>query len=166
MILLSLNVYAQKPVLKFRDHKFKIVQFTDLHWVCKRDYAERNDSTLTLMRDVIREEKPDLVVMTGDIIVSGGAAEGWKQVVRPMEEAKVPFAVTFGNHDTEEDITKQQALEILQQSTYNLTFNADGALSGAGNCSLPVMSDDGKESFTTWIRTLAGKELFYSFDSN
>ena len=29
-----------------------------------------------------------------------------------------------------------------------------------------IVLEEGKESFNTWIRTLAGKELFYSFDSN
>ena len=143
-VFFVLNAYSKQPVLRFKDHKFKIVQFTDLHLINGNDFAEKNDSTYALMRSVIKLENPDLVVLTGDIVVSGGAARIWKEVVQPMTEAKVPFAVTFGNHDTESDLSKPNILNFLQENKYNLTSNADKKLSGTGNCSLPVFSSDGK----------------------
>lgn len=143
-VFFVLSAYPKQPVLRFKNHKFKIVQFTDLHLISGKEFAERNDSTYMLMRIVINEEKPDFVVLTGDIVVSGGAAQIWHEVVQPMTEAKVPFAVTFGNHDTETDISKPDILKILQENKYNLTFNAGKALSGTGNCSLPIFSSEGK----------------------
>jgi len=83
-------------------------------------------------------------VLTGDIVVSGGAAHVWEEVVQPMTEAKVPFAVTFGNHDTETDLSKASTLKLIQKNKFNLTYNADKTLSGEGNCSLPILSSDGK----------------------
>ena len=153
---LSISTFAKQPVLKFKDHKFKIVQFTDLHLINGKDFAERNDSTFALMRHLIKEEKPDLVVLTGDIVVSGGAARLWKQAVQPMTEAQVPFAVTFGNHDTEADISKPDILKFLQKNEFNLTTNADKTLSGVGNCSLPILSSEGKTM--PWV--------IYLFDSH
>ena len=144
IVLFALTVYSEQPVLRFKNHKFKIVQFTDLHLISGKDFAERNDSTYMLMRRVIKEENLDLVVLTGDIVVSGGAAEVWKKVVQPMTEAHVPFAVTFGNHDTESDLSKPNILKLLQENKYNLTSNADKKLSGVGNCSLPILSSEGK----------------------
>lgn len=143
-VFFVLNAYSKQPVLQFKNHKFKIVQFTDLHLINGKDFAEKNDSTYALMRSVIKLENPDLVVLTGDIVVSGGAAGIWKEVVQPMTEAKVPFAVTFGNHDTESDMSKPNILNFLQKNKYNLTYNADKTLSGVGNCSIPVLSSDGK----------------------
>ena len=143
-LFLTISVFAKQPVLRFKNHKFKIVQFTDLHLISGKDFTERNDSTYMLMRNVIKEENPDLVVITGDIVVSGGAAEVWQKVVQPMTEAQVPFAVTFGNHDTEADISKPDILKFLQKNKYNLTTNADKKLSGVGNCSLPILSSEGK----------------------
>jgi len=155
-ILIASGAFAKQPDLRFKNHKFKIVQFTDLHLISGKEFAERNDSTYRLMRTVISEENPDLVVLTGDIVVSGGAAQLWLEVVQPMTEAKVPFAVTFGNHDTETDISKPDILRLLQKNKYNLTFNARKDLSGTGNCSLPVYSSEGKA--IPWV--------IYLFDSN
>lgn len=143
-VFFVLNAYSEQPVLRFKNHKFKIVQFTDLHLISGKDFAEKNDSTYALMRSVIKLENPDLVVLTGDVVVSGGAARIWKEVVQPMTEAKVPFAVSFGNHDTESDLSKPNILNFLQKNEYNLTSNADKTLSGDGNCSLPILSSEGK----------------------
>ena len=68
--LLCLSCLAQTSNLKFRDGKFKIVQFTDLHWVESDSYKQKNDSTYNLMREIIRSERPDLVILTGDVVVS------------------------------------------------------------------------------------------------
>jgi len=154
--LLVTNTFAERPVLKFKNHKFKIAQFTDLHWISGADWAVRNDSTLALMRNVINAEHPDLVVLTGDIVVSGGAAQCWQNVIKPMVEAQIPFAVTFGNHDTETDLSKQAMLELLQKNKFNVTYNAEKNLSGVGNCSLPILSSEGKSM--PWA--------IYLFDSN
>ena len=144
------------PILKFHNDKFKIVQFTDLHWIEKSNYQKENDSTMLLMRDVIQAEKPDLVVFTGDIVVSKGAAVAWRKITQLMLETKVPFAITFGNHDTETDLSKQQMLKIIQANPYNLTYNSDSTIQGVGNCTLPIKSDDGTSN----------KWIIYLFDSN
>lgn len=57
---------AQKPVLKFNaDKTFKIVQFTDLH-VKWQD--PRSDVAFERIKQVLQDEKPDFVILTGDII--------------------------------------------------------------------------------------------------
>lgn len=146
---------AQTPVLKFNNGKFKIVQFTDLHWIADAEHALVNDSTIQLMKYVIKTEKPDLVVFTGDVVVSSGAAKAWKEITQPLTELKVPFAVTFGNHDTETDITKQKALEIIQTNPFNVTTNAGKTIDGVGNCALPIKSTEGEND----------KWVLYMFDS-
>lgn len=156
LFVLSVFFVQAKPALKFTNGKFKIVQFTDLHWINSIECIKNNDSTLNLMKHIIRIEKPDLVVLTGDIVVSSGAEESWKEISGAFNDLKIPFAVTFGNHDTEADITKEQALRILQNSPYNLTCNDDETLSGVGNCALPIKSSDGKSD----------KWVMYLFDSH
>ena len=156
LVVLATNVFAQKKVLKFTNGKFRIVQFTDLHWIADAKHATANDSTIQLMKYIITTEKPDLVVFTGDIVVSSGAAKAWKEVTQPMADLKVPFAVAFGNHDTETDITKQKVLEVIQTNPFNVTYNADKNIDGVGNCSLPIKSSDGK--INKWI--------IYMFDSH
>lgn len=155
-VLMSLNAFCEKPTLKFKDHKFRIVQFTDLHWINDAKYRQADDSTYMLMRKVIETEKPDMVVFTGDVVVSSGAAKGWEQLVNLMGELKTPFAVAFGNHDTETDLTKPQILKILEKSSYNLISNADKSIAGVGNCSIPILSENGKKD----------KWVIYLFDSH
>jgi|GEM_PF-58522 len=142
--------------LRFKGGKFKIVQFTDLHWISGKSYERTNDSTIALMESVIGREHPDFVIITGDVVVSSGAEKGWDEVTKPMIDARVPFAITFGNHDPESDMTKEQILKKLQSMPYNVTYNADDKISGVGNCTLPVMSSDGNDY----------KWILYLFDSH
>lgn len=143
MLLYATQTFSQTTTLKFKNNQFKIVQFTDLHLINGEKYAAKNDSTYMLMRQVIHEENPDMVVLTGDVVVSGGATQLWEQVIQPMTETKVPFAVTFGNHDTETDLTKAQILKLLQKNKYNMTHNARENMNGSGTCSLPILSEKG-----------------------
>lgn len=148
--------FSQKTNLEFTNGKFKIVQFTDIHWIADTEHAVANDSTIQLMKYVLITEKPNLVVFTGDVVVSNGAAKAWQDVTRLFSELHVPFAVAFGNHDTETDITKEQALKIIMDNPYNVTYNADKAIAGVGNCTLPIRSSDEKN--TRWV--------IYMFDSH
>lgn len=69
----------------------------------------------------MRQEGPNLVVLVGDQLTSApDSAEEQKQalnnVIRPMEDAGAPRALTFGNHD--EDVTEGTGFgepEMLEQ---------------------------------------------------
>ncbi|WP_321518809.1 metallophosphoesterase family protein [uncultured Bacteroides sp.] len=158
MLLLAVTLpsLAKSPELKFRNDKFKIIQFTDIHWNSDHKYKIYNDSTEMMMRQVIEAEKPDLVILTGDISVSKGAKEGWEQVTRPMTDLKVPFAVTFGNHDTESDMPKLEVLKYLQSNPFNLTQDSGEEVDGVGNSTLAVKSSESDKD--SW--------LIYLFDSH
>ena len=73
VLLLSLfGIYttqAGSPVLKFnQDGKFKIVQFTDVHF----KYGNpASDIALERINEVLDAEKPDFVIFTGDVIYYG-----------------------------------------------------------------------------------------------
>ena len=137
---ISLSAFSQASDLKFRDGKFKIVQLTDLHWVESDSYKLKNDSTCHLIREVIRIEDPDLVVLTGDVVVSWNAKKGWEKLTKIFWETKTPFVVTFGNHDEETDMNNAQILDYLCTRPYNLTYDAEKGLSGSGNCMLTIRS--------------------------
>jgi len=145
-----------KPVLKFKNGRFKIVQFTDLHWSNNKGNEKVNDSTFVLMRQIIQREHPDLVVITGDVVIFNNANGGWNMVTKPMIESKTPFAITLGNHDPETDMTREQILKKVQSMPYNVTYNADDKIEGIGNCTLPIMSSDGNQY----------KWVLYLFDSH
>ena len=154
--LLCLISDARMKPLRFVNGTFKIVQFTDLHWVEDASFKTKNDSTLNLMRDILNAEKPDLAVITGDVVVGSNAKLGWDKICTLFEEIQVPFVVTFGNHDHESDMSNAKILEYIADKPYNLTFDEDRKLRGSGNCSMPVKASEG--SVDKW--------MLYFFDSN
>ena len=90
--------------LKFNtDKKFKIVQFTDLHYISG---DSRSVVALENMKEVLAVEKPDFVIFTGDVIFGKPAGKSMREVLDVVSERKTPFAVTFGNHDDEHDLTR------------------------------------------------------------
>ena len=70
---------AQKSELKFsKDGKFKIVQFTDVHF----KYGNRaSDIALERINQVLDDERPDLVIFTGDVVYSAPADSKYAHAV-------------------------------------------------------------------------------------
>lgn len=153
---LSRCLSASEPLRFDKKGEFKILQLTDIHWVESPSYKEGNDSTTALIDFLIVEEKPDLIVITGDIVVSNNALEGWNNFLKPIHKHKTPFVVTFGNHDIETDLPPKDVLEYLSKIPYSLTFNDDTAIDGVGNCYMPIYDKEGKEK----------KWMLYFFDSH
>ena len=92
--------YAQKPTLQFnKDGKFKIVQFTDVHYIHGNPKAA---ISIERINEVLDAEKPDLVLFTGDVIYGQPAEEGMRTILNLAADRKIPFGVTFGNHDNEQ----------------------------------------------------------------
>lgn len=131
---------AQSSNLKFnKDGKFKIVQFTDVHYIYN---DERSSISIERINQVLDAEKPDLVLFTGDVIYGKPAEEGMRTVLNLVSKRKIPFAVTFGNHDNEQGLTREELLKIIQSIPYNLTTTTPG-IAGVTNFILPVRSSDG-----------------------
>ena len=96
LLLACLSVLPlQAQQLKFgEDKKFKIVQFTDVHWVADSIASEEAGER---MNEVLDAEKPDLVIYTGDVIFGRPADKGMRRALEPAIKRGIPFAVTFGN---------------------------------------------------------------------
>lgn len=137
-LVFALFAAHAQPILKFNAQStFKIVQFTDIH--LQYD-SYRSDSVIVMMRAIIEREKPDLVMLTGDIVGSDNRAKAWRKVAQVMVDAKTPWAAMFGNHDAEFELTKQQTLDAIAGLPYNLTVNGPETVAGAGNYVLPIQS--------------------------
>ena len=105
------SLYAQKSALKFNEAgEFKIVQFTDVHF----KYGNpASDIALERIDEVLKAERPDLVVLTGDVIYAKPADKGMRTVLERVAAHNVPFVVTFGNHDDEQGMTRTQLYDII-----------------------------------------------------
>ena len=147
---------SPKPVampLRFKEGKLKIAQLTDVHWEPNSEKSEKNPETIL---KVLELEKPDVVILTGDIVTDKPAVKGWQKVVDMMEKAEIPFAVTMGNHDAE-NLPEDSIYHILCQSRLFIGEKGDEALSGTGNYILPVYASDGTDKVNA---------LLYCMDSN
>ena len=140
--------------LKFnKNGKFKIVQFTDIHWI---GGDERSEVAGENMNSVLDAEKPDLVIYTGDLIYGKPAAEGLRRALQPAIERNIPFAVTFGNHCDEHDMNRREVYEFIKEMPGNLTSTTEG-IHGVTNYILPVKSAHTNDSTAA---------VLYVFDSN
>ncbi|GHV66098.1 metallophosphatase [Bacteroidia bacterium] len=143
---------SNKLSLKFReDGTFKIVQFTDLHII---DQSPRTAKTVETIRFVLNTEKPDMAVLTGDQTIDKPSQEVFKLIASVFDEAKMPFALVFGNHDAE-TITKEEAFSILSKTPYFLGEAGPQEVSGYGNYIIPIQASQSAQTAA----------LLYCFDS-
>ncbi|NDV95352.1 metallophosphatase [Dysgonomonas sp. 521] len=137
--------FAQKNTiqLKFnKDGHFKIAQFTDIHW---SNNSPNCSKTIEVIRQVLDAEKPDIAILTGDIVTDTPAKEGWESIARIFEEAKTPWAVTLGNHDEEAGLTREGVFDFIESFPYFIGEKGP-KLSGSGNYVLPVLAHQGTKA--------------------
>ncbi|HUH33839.1 MAG TPA: metallophosphoesterase family protein [Daejeonella sp.] len=149
---------SRKRRLTFNsDGKFRIVQFTDIHAVCE---SGETDHAYDIMNKILDIEKPDFVIYTGDIVTDNNPAALWEKVTSLPSKRNIPFAVVFGNHDSERDTPRDKVYEIV--------VGLDGCLNepkkesvdevfGYTNQVIPVYKSDEPDETAF---------LFYLFDSN
>jgi hypothetical protein len=148
---------APKPALAFRpDGRFKVIQFNDT-----QDDEQTDRRTIELMDRTLDAEKPDFVVINGDVINGGCDTElevkqALNHVVQPMERRQIPWAVTFGNHDEDSGartgMTEARMLQFLQSYAFNVNGDSTDGLTGTSNSLLLVQSSKSKDpAFGLWL---------------
>ncbi len=139
MLMCIGQAFAQNT-LRFKKGLFKIVQITDLHYKLGVKASEQG---LACVREMVQTEKPDLVVVTGDIIYSSPADSTLSVVLKTFAQLGVPFCMTFGNHDYDFK-TPAVALYNQMQKTPNCVMPV---LQGKNtDYSLPILSSNGKRT--------------------
>ncbi len=151
---------AENEKLMFNsDGSFKIMQITDL-----QDNQNPVKKTTEYLREVIDDEKPDLIVLTGDNI-SDSVARGFtkdhsvKKVRKAIdsfmslfEELSIPVAVVFGNHDAEGLVSKEQQMAIYNEYDCCVAIDEGEAISGCGTYNLPILTSDGSRiAYNLWM---------------
>lgn len=133
------QAFAQTP-LKFRNGYFKIVQLTDLHYKLG---VKASQQALDCIREMVTEEKPDLVMVTGDLIYSMPADSTLSVVLGTLSSLGVSFAITFGNHDYDFKAPSAALYAQMQKTPHCVMPVQQGKNL---DYSLPVMSSNGKRT--------------------
>jgi hypothetical protein len=135
---------SPNPILRFNANgKFKIIQFTDIHF---KYNSYRSDSVLMMMTAAVEAEKPDLVVLTGDAVCSENTEKAWLALTKIFVDAKVPWAVTLGNHDIEYELTGDEIMDLITELPYCVAKNGPEDVSGSGNYILKVQGSKTKDA--------------------
>lgn len=142
-----------EAVLKFgEDGKFRIMQITDIQDGAFLEYA-----TLQFLQDVVESEKPDLIVLTGDNISGGSSPAKFlakiaiSRYMSIFEEAGIPVAMVYGNHDSEGPADKEYQMEVYE--SFDCFVGCEGEdLTGCGNYYLPIYDSKGEDMlYNLWM---------------
>lgn len=137
--------------LKFNaDGKFKIAQFTDIHY----NGSKASKAALKVLENVLTQERPDLIVLTGDIIYGTPAKENLLDVLNCISKYNIPFVYEFGNHDNEQGLTNRELYNIAR---------------GVKNNILPDLSNAKELDYVVKIKERKGKNdaaVLYCLDSH
>lgn len=134
---------AREKELRFDSNgQFKIAQFTDMHlYLGHSEYLDAQaEKTFARLSRVVRNEKPDLLVFTGDIVTGGDGLRAWNRLIDSLNIYKLPFCVMFGNHDPEV-VSRTDMSKVIVSSQYS--FNELNDAKELADMELEVMSSKG-----------------------
>lgn len=131
--------------IDIKKDNIKILQLTDLHLTYGFDYLDKK--TFKLIDALVAFENPDLIVVTGDMMMSLLAKNIMKQFINHMESYLIPYTFLFGNHEADYHNIKSIVNTITKMKTKNLYFHPGPILSndqthGNSNFKLKITNDN------------------------
>lgn len=118
--------------LTAENDEFKILQLTDIHLGGSAMSYTKDIKALKACYDLISYTEPDLVIVTGDLVFPMGIMSfsfnnraPIMQFASFMRNVGIPWAFTYGNHDTETlaVITESEMDELLKELSYRSSNN-------------------------------------------
>ena len=132
------SIFYEPGLLKIRHEKFswnlepmKVVFFSDLH--AGAPFIDLN--YIDHMVQVINEEKPDLILIGGDLVINGvmgGKTIPFERVATSLSRMRSKFGIfaVLGNHDwwNDANLVREQlrkvGIRVLENETITLSFGA------------------------------------------
>lgn len=155
------------------DRELKVLHLTDIHigggWLS----AKQDKMALNAVATMITVEKPDLVIITGDLVypvpyesMAFNNLPPHKTLASLMETLGVYWIPTFGNHDTEfySSYSREEISDYYTNAgfKYCLYQAGDKTIDGEGNSVINVKNSDGiitQSIFAIDSHAYAGKGL-------
>lgn len=149
------------------DNDFRVMQLTDVHIGAGFLSTKKDNMALNAVASMIDTEKPDLVIVTGDVAYPVPFQAGTfnnknsaKLFADLMEKLGVYWCLAFGNHDTEaySYFTREDIAKLYEnRDNYPHCLFQSGAkeVDGVGNYVIKLKNTKGEIT-----------EAFYMFDSH
>ncbi|MBO5411399.1 MAG: metallophosphoesterase [Clostridia bacterium] len=136
------------------DREFRVMQLTDVHFGGGWMSASKDPSAMTAVATMIAAEKPDLVIITGDIAypvpIQAGTSNnktGADYMALLMETLGVYWTVSLGNHDAEaySMYGREKVADFYMNEEYEHCIFEKGpdAVDGFGNQVIKVQNSQG-----------------------
>ena len=136
------------------DRDFKVVQLTDIHIGGGLFSLKKDAKAMNAVAAMLTAEKPDLVVLTGDMVYPVPFQAGTfnneistKLLITLMEKLGVYYTVCFGNHDSEAygTHTRQQISDLWADPDLKYSLYQEGPedVDGYGNHIIKVKNSNG-----------------------
>ena len=132
------------------DGTFTVVQFTDTHYITGDPRSER---ALECVKEALEGVKPDLVIHTGDILFGKPDLQSAREILTPLADSGIPWAVALGNHDSQFGSTREEMYSLIRSLPGCLNTEPDPAVYGCSNDAIALEGAGGPD------------RVFYLFDS-
>ena len=140
----------KSELTKTDNSDYNILHITDAHVVCSIFSPKKDKNIVKTIRGVVENSKPDLIVLTGDMLFPAFYAGGsnnkiqLEAVVTMFDAFEVPWTFVYGNHDADiwgimkkKDISKE-----LSESAFCLFDTGITNISGEGNYAVTLLNND------------------------
>lgn len=147
----------------------RILQLSDLH--IGGGYLSRHEDrqVFKTIYEMVKKSRPDLIVLTGDlacskinISLSRNNKNSIVQLVMLLEKIGIPYAVTFGNKDSEWYAThsRDKLRKYLMKQSHCLMAWDGEEITGSSNYLIKIR--DGKDNLTSVLYFMDTNSYIYS----
>lgn len=128
----------------FCDKDFNIVTFTDTHLDGKED-SIGDAVAFTHIENTLKTEKPDLVVICGDVALGEKSADAAHKLADLFQQYKTYWGLVLGNHDGEntKGASRAELMAIYESYSYCIISSASD-IYGYGNCIVNIKGANNK----------------------
>ncbi|KCV71743.1 hypothetical protein H696_01164 [Fonticula alba] len=148
--------------LGHNDQTFKILQLADMHIKTGTDYGCLNiprdgspcgdRNTTDFIGRLLDDERPDLVVFTGDnVAFPPDAKKAIEIFTEPVINRSIPWAAVFGNHDAQGNMDNAQMMDIIESLPHTVTSFGPRDIDGVGNFAVEVIDSSNETVFSLFF---------------
>lgn len=153
---------------------FTVAIFSDLHYgEEEHGWGIDQDIKSTRVMDSVleTEQSIDLVVLNGDLITGENtfkenSSAYLDQIVAPMLRRSIPWASTYGNHDSKFNLSRDAIYKAEKRYSLSYTRHMSPSLPGVTNYYLIVQSSDGRPAAVLWFFDSRGGASYQRDTSN